>query len=800
MAMKDRARTIRWTIAGVYTLLIYTFAWLVNPMWGALTRAMGTEAGGDFLNRAVPILGGVVLVYLLIRRRLPTIYSYVWVAAVACGYGYVLTLHADFPVERVHLLQYSLVAFVYFYALRLHTTPRRAYVGAALAVLLIGFTDEIIQEYVIPGRSGTLGDMIINWFSGGLGLVGLIAMRRGEAWTAHARLRPSLRLITGAAVPVLLAAFWSHQIYTRYLYPPINLLIITVDCARPDFMGIYGSDFDPPTTENLDKIAKDGAVFTNAFSQAAWTSPGVASVLTGLYPPTHGVTTQEHSVPAVVKTVLDVFGDHGYRVPRMSYLINAAPNFLNLGEFDEDVVSVPGDYEFGRIMNWISDNHRKPFAIWYHWRFLHLPYYPLMRHWVYAPAKLDQDAVAELEEGDPDPRELIDVPVEVREQIMKEVIIPRFSDEALIEAETRGVPPGEDAPYAHEFTPESQAWMRALFASQTRAFDGYLEAIRYRLALHHKLEHTIIVITADHGEELLEHGYVGHASTAVHSKHYDELIRIPLIIMCPRKIREGLKIDTLAQQVDILPTIMDMMGWETPEGVQGRSLWPAMQGRPMDDVPVFAESVEGGYQSKPVQRSTFVRSVRTRDWKFIARMGPQGDQFELYNLVDDPHELNNVYAEYPHIAGDFIQKLGEWITRNVEDRLALEERDAEYHARIDALDPANLEVPKVIAPLDGSTIAWNDLDGAIDAEWTGNPYAAYIIEYDVGEGWHRLQGKYPVPEGTRHRFGPIPKDGWRPLYQWNPYRVRVRPRDLPDGWSDWITVTVSPLNDGGAID
>jgi arylsulfatase A-like enzyme len=642
--------------------------------------------------------------------------------------------------------------------------------------------------------------MVINWFSGGLGLIGLIAVRRGEAWAYHSRLRPSLRLLSGVVAPLALLGICTHQIYTRYIRPPINLMIITVDCARPDFMGMYGADYDPPTTPYLDPAAAHGSVFTNAFSQAAWTSPGVASVLTGLYPPTHGVTTQEESVPEVVQTVLDEFADRGYRVPRMSYLINAAPNFLNLGRFDEDVVSVPSEFEFQQMMDWIDKNHRKPFAVWYHWRYMHLPYYPIIKNWVYPPATIDQETVPDLVERGIDPRSLVDAPDPIKNLVMKEVIIPRFSEQALAEAEARGLPPGEDAPLAHEFPPETRPWLTALFAAQTRAFDSQFEAIRYRLALHHKLEHTIIVITADHGEELLEHGYIGHASTAVHSKHYDECLRIPMIILCPRVIKEGRKIDVIAQQIDILPTIMDMMGWETPDGVQGRSLWPAIQGQPMEDVASFAESVEGGYQSKMVQRSTYVRSIRTREWKFIARMGPHGDQFELYNIVDDPGETKNVFAEYPHITGDFIQKLGEWITQNVDDRLALEERETELQARVAALDPTNLEVPTILTPSNGETITWGALNGAIDAEWTGHPYAAYIIEYDVGEGWHRLQGKYPVPEGTKHRFGPIPKDGWRPLYQWNPYRLRVRPRDLPNGWSDWIEVTVAPLADGEAID
>ena len=118
-----------------------------------------------------------------------------------------------------------------------------------------------------------------------------------------------------------------------------------------------------------------------------------------------------------------------------------------------------------------------------------------------------------------------------------------------------------------------------------------------------------------------------------------------------------------------------------------------------------------------------------------------------------------------------------------------------YIVQINAMDPANLAGPKILKPVNGDTIHYETMNGSIEAEWTGNQHAAYIIEYDVGEGWHRLKGKYPVEMGTEQIFGPLPKDGWKPLYQWNPYRFRIRPRDLPDGWSEWITIQLAPLQD-----
>lgn len=561
---------------------------------------------------------------------------------------------------------------------------------------------------------------------------------------------------TWILIILVISALLAHQVYTRYLRSPLNLIVITVDCARSDRMGFNGYERD--TTPYLNQLVKDGANFTQAYSQAAWTSPGVISTLTGLYPPTHGVTAQGRSVPKSVYTLLDGFKERGYRIPNMSYL-SVDQNFKNIAEMEDTGIDITATDEIGQITKWIGDNHQDPFAFWYHWRFAHLPYNPPDHKRVFPPAN-------NLEEEPPE---------RIKNLIQKEVIIPY----------TTGL----------KWTDEERDWIDALYDAELKYFDDDFERIRYKLAQLDILDNTIIVITADHGEELLDHGHVGHASTAVSSRHFDEHLHIPLVFLAPDVIQKGRVIDTMVQQVDILPTVFDMMGWDIPETVQGRSLLPAIQGQSMEDMPVYAESVDGGYQSKPNQRSTFIRSVRTRDWKLIANASPRGEDFALYNIKDDPGERTNVFDQELKIGGELISLLSSWISLNIDDRIALEAQEALLEGRIDAMDPANLSVPKILKPVNGDTIHYETMNGSIEAEWTGNQHAAYIIEYDVGEGWHRLKGKYPVEMGTEQIFGPLPKDGWKPLYQWNPYRIRIRPRDLPDGWSEWITIQLAPLQD-----
>lgn len=746
-------RLVRWALAVAYSGFIFAYAFVVVRSWIAFTNYFGVERGGKIVDTAVPIIGvlACLLIVVAIGRR--PLRSYLWLAAVLAGYAYLLTLWAVYPVERIHLLVYSLLAWMYFRALRLDFGLRGSLVGAAVAVFVVGTADEVLQRF-IPDRSMSLEDMILNWCAGGLGIVGLVALSREAAaqWTAAPN---SIRKFAVSYVlPVALAAGLGHQVWTQYLYPPLNVILVTVDCARPDRFGVYGYERD--TTPYLNDLMKDGVRFDNAYSQAAWTSPGVVSTLTGLYPRSHGVVISDRSVFESVDTLLDIFKREGYLTPDMTYL-TAAPNFYNLGGDKVEGIDVTVSGEIGSIAKWISDNHRKPFFLWYHYRSLHFPYNPRKGAMVFPPA---------LPENEPPPV--------IRDVVQKEVIIPW----------------GEA-----EFTEEHKPWLDSLYDAQVRQFDSKFEAIRYRLSLHRILKNTLIVITADHGDELLEHGYVGHASTAVHSRHYDEHIHIPLMMYGPRVVPKKQAFDNLVEQVDVAPTIVDAMGWEIPADMQGRSLLPLMRGEPFEDRPVFAESIEGGYQSKEEMKDHWLRSVRTKDWKLIVRTSPEGEQFELYNLKEDPGEHVNVYADEPEVRMELMGALTRWITRTIDDRIAFRERERLLLAKRQELaDAKSAPPPEIIAPENGITIDYESSGGQVVVKWTGNPKANYIIQYHIGTGWHTLKGKLENA-GTEKLFGPVPRDGWAPLHQWNPFRLRVRQWAAEDKWSDWLVVNVAPLDE-----
>ena len=181
MKRRTDGSLIRWIVAVIYTAAIYAIAPLVPKLWDFLTHVLSNEGAIRTVNLAVPVLGAIAVVVILtvIRRR--PVRTYFWLAAVVSGYAYLLTLHCEYPVERVHLIQYSLLAYVFHRAIVTRFSDRAGYIGALCAVAFVGLTDELLQS-VLPNRSCTLADMVTNWMAGGLGLLGLIALDRDTIW------------------------------------------------------------------------------------------------------------------------------------------------------------------------------------------------------------------------------------------------------------------------------------------------------------------------------------------------------------------------------------------------------------------------------------------------------------------------------------------------------------------------------------------------------------------------------------------------------------------------------------------
>ena len=201
------------------------------------------------------------------------------------------------------------------------------------------------------------------------------------------------------------------------------------------------------------------------------------------------------------------------------------------------------------------------------------------------------------------------------------------------------------------------------------------------------LENSIVVITSDHGEEFFEHGMVGHRGNL-----YDPTLRIPLLFWSPGRIPQGMSLDAPARIYDIFPTVFDLAGYTAPDTVYGTSLAPLLRNEPFKPEPVMAELVDLPPEARQTGEFRKYLSYQNNSFKLIKierrKWSPDNaidfngelleESYELYNIDDDPNELNNLYSSAPEMA--------EVVMRAYEKEL---DRMAIHRAKINEAGPIN---------------------------------------------------------------------------------------------------------------
>jgi len=178
-----------------------------------------------------------------------------------------------------------------------------------------------------------------------------------------------------------------------------------------------------------------------------------------------------------------------------------------------------------------------------------------------------------------------------------------------------------------------------IYDGEVRYTDLHVGRVLARLRELGFEQDTVVVLLADHGEEFYEHGALGHG----HSMH-DEVVRVPLVIRAPgftpRRVNE------LVRQVDVLPTVLELVGLSIPSALAGRSLVQALRGNAMDEI---------GALSELDNSNLLFDSWRTERWKLI-RSGADGAR-QLYDLAVDPLETTDVAAQHPDVTTALLAEL-----------------------------------------------------------------------------------------------------------------------------------------------
>jgi arylsulfatase A-like enzyme len=544
-------------------------------------------------------------------------------------------------------------------------------VAAALLVALV-IALGVVERWLSSPSVPRIAVLAIG--SGGLGLViGGIAMALG--WSGRI---VSLRVATIMAVVALvvatgLAGFGAPHSTAGSAPPPDrpNLVLISIDTLRADHLGAYG--YDRNTSPNLDALALRGTLFETTVVHSNWTLPSHATLFTGLDPFAHGAFGVNSKLAKEHLTLAERLQAAGYRTAawvgmRPHSYVGAERNF---------------DQGFGS--------------------YLHIPHARRFRQGLIARL-VDQLVGVFVYRGVGEAGAQVDALLRF---LQADHELPFFAFLHLYDTHSRssGLPYASPRPFLDQFCGDelegydgcdtsgacaTEHLLRMNAGSEAQPdtrkkdalvclYDGAIAYVDHELGRIFSLldrapfaGRTVIVVTSDHGENFYERGRGGHSFL------YEETARVPLIIVAPDGV-PGIRVAGVARGVDLLPTILELLGLPLGGTIQGSSLAQVIRaGRVVkESLPVNSL---GRYPNE-------IRTLRTREFKYIQNRPLPGDRFgraseELYDLGRDPHEQHNLARLRPE--------------RLAELRAAMAAREAKSTAILKSL--LNGEVEKILVP------------------------------------------------------------------------------------------------------
>jgi arylsulfatase A-like enzyme len=415
-----------------------------------------------------------------------------------------------------------------------------------------------------------------------------------------------------------------------------NVLLLTFDTTRADYIGCYGRE--NATTPNLDRLAAEGALFEHNFASHPVTQAAHSTIMTGVYPMVHGVRDNTFfKLADESETLAEMLRDAGWAT---GAAIGGFPLVKEFGIgqgfdfYDDDITGNREDFR-GRpaarhggswyderpaahvndaILPWLRDHIDERFFVWLHYWDPHLPH---------------------------------------------------------------TAPPPYSELYAHD-----------PYQGEIAYADKSLGTILDELKRTGVYDRTIVIVTSDHGESRMEHREATHAFLA-----YGSSLHVPLIINAP-SFKGGRRVKQRVGTVDIVPTVLDLVGVDAPDQLQGRSLVPLIEDPALDE-----ESPPLYYSESMSPRLSHgfgeLRALYDGPLKYI--FGPRP---ELFDLEADPDELHDLVATREVDATRMKQKLAQFIEDHASASAAsaAHEVDDETRARLEALGymDSGADAPEVV--------------------------------------------------------------------------------------------------------
>jgi len=425
-----------------------------------------------------------------------------------------------------------------------------------------------------------------------------------------------------------------------------NIVLLVLDTLRADHLGCYG--YMKRTSPKIDEFADEGYIFKRCYSPANWTVPGHASIFTGKYPISHGARKVYQDIlktdlPITCArlsreetTLAEILANNGYKTGAIVSNIGFVSEVYGLDQGFIDWINDRAKYSMPNLylvlrkftdidryypqprpnyrradditrlsMDWIDNNSiEKPFFLFINYMDPHEPLLPP------EPFKSKYSVIS-------------------REYVLN-----------LTNMKKLGKPLNE----------MEREYMKSRYDGEIAFLDNEIGSLFEHLKENEIYDNSLVIITSDHGEFLGEHGLIGHEISL-----YDPVLRVPLIIKTPSKYRMRLKnVFSTVSTIDILPTVLEIVDIEIPQGIHGESMVNKLKDRPIYIQHYADKHLHEWYDGR--FSKDMIGIVTDEGMKLISGE----DNREMYDLNEDPDEERNKVWIAPKIYKILKEKLDKW--------------------------------------------------------------------------------------------------------------------------------------------
>jgi choline-sulfatase len=391
-----------------------------------------------------------------------------------------------------------------------------------------------------------------------------------------------------------------------------NVFLITIETTRADHLSCYG--YKRETTPNIDKFAEDGILFSNMFVQRGETWPSLTSIMTSLYPVNHHVRANGHMLPSSIVSIAEIMAENGY-----ACCAAVAPNASPAEWRGFDYLTTGRDRKLTqRAIGWLRENRENNMFLWVHYLQPHKPYKPPRPY----NRLFDPDYKGKMNGTNAQMDEITINQIELDEADLYHII--------------------------------------ALHDGCIRFIDGEIKKILSMLKKLELYDDSIIIITADHGEDLYQHNYYFYHGASV----YDSSLHVPFIIKIPGSAIRDKRISDIVESIDIAPTILQLVNIPVPADFEGHSMLPL----------IYSEDSKGVFRHAYSEWKEKILTLRTMGHRYVYNpnshhprsLGPDVDwsyfidREEMYDIRKDPMEQNNIASSDPIKAHQMQEKMTHW--------------------------------------------------------------------------------------------------------------------------------------------